>query len=97
MRKASERSSILGTTDPESLKLSPITPADLSPQDRIRHILAFSLCMDKVSDSDLLAQWPSLDVTEAVVCCERELKIPEVDDELLLRCLTIGDLVRAIQ
>lgn len=71
-----------------------IDPIDLSPEARIRHILAFSLGEVSVSDSDPLEKWSSLDCVEAIVCCERDLEIPEINDDLLLKCKMIGDIVK---
>ena len=73
-----------------------ILDPSLSPQDRIRTLLAFSLCVDSVQDTDPLTLWSSLDLTEAVIVCERDLKIPEIEDERLLKCLTIEDLTEVI-
>lgn len=81
----------------KSTKHAPSTAAELTPEGHIREIIAFSLGEGSVSDSDLLDRWTSLDCVEAIVCCERDLKIPEIEDEKLLKCMTIGDLVRAVQ
>jgi acyl carrier protein len=76
------------------LKASPTLPATTDPAARIREILAFSLCENAVADNDLLSKWSSLDVVEAVVACEQALGIPEIDEDRLIRCKTIGDLIR---
>ena len=69
---------------------------DATPADRVRTLLAFSLCVDSVRDEDSLDIFPSLDVVEAIVVCERALGIPEIDDERLLKCQTIGRRVGVI-
>ncbi len=73
-----------------------IIAEDATPTDRVRSLLAFSLCVDSVNDDDLLALWPSLDLVEAIMICESALKIPEIEDEHLLRCSTIGKLAEVI-
>ena len=77
-----------------SMKVAPTPAADQTPAGHIRDLIAFSLCEDQVQDTDLLGKWSSLDVVEAVVVCERALGTGEIDDERLIRCRTVGDLVR---
>lgn len=77
----------------KSTKQAPSTAPDLTPEARIRQILALSLHEESVKDADSLTLWSSLDCVEAVIACERQLGIPEIDDDLLLKCKTIGDIV----
>ena len=69
---------------------------DATPTDRVRTLLAFSLCVDHVSDDEPLDKFNSLDLVEAVVVCERTLGLKEIDDERLLKCQTIGRRVGVI-
>ncbi len=82
----------------KSTRTSPVAiiAEDATPSDRVRGLLAFSLCVDSVNDDDLLALWPSLDLVEAIMICESALKIPEIDDGHLLRCSTVGKLIGVI-
>lgn len=80
----------------KSTKHAPQTAAEPTPEDRIRQIIALSLCESEVRDNDPLERWTSLDVVEAIVVVERDLGIPEIDDGLLIKCLTIGALVGVI-
>lgn len=77
-----------------AMKPDPTLPATLTPEESIRAILATALSVDEVRDEDLLDPHASIDVVEGVVRCERHLSITEVDEDRLLRCLTIGDLIR---
>ena len=79
------------------MKSAAVLQADLSQHDRIRALLAFSLCVDAVYDEDLLDKWSSLYCVEAVVACERAFGVAEIEDDELLRCRSIGDLVRAVE
>jgi hypothetical protein len=81
----------------KSTKSLPRTEADLSLEGHIRYLLALSLCVDSVADSDPLAMHASLDVVEAIIICERDLEIPEISDDKLLKCETIGALVGVIR
>ena len=76
------------------MKVSPTLAADQTPAGHIRDLIAFSLCEDQVQDTDMLSRWSSLDCVEAVIAVERTLGTSEIDDERLIRCRTVGDLVR---
>ncbi len=80
----------------KSTKTAPKTGPDLSPEGKVRQMIALSLCVESVYDADSLDRWPSLDLVEAVVICERALGLGEIDDDKLLACKTIGDLVDII-
>ncbi len=70
----------------------PAIPAEPSPEDRIRQLIALSLCEAKVQDADLLSGWSSLDIIEAAIEIETAFQISLPDDDLL-ELKTIGDLV----
>ena len=70
------------------MKVAPTLATDQHPADYIRDLIAFSLCEDRVQDTDMLSRWSSLDCVEAAIACERALGTGEIDDERLIRCRT---------
>ena len=73
------------------------TIIELSPADQLRTLMAVALDVDSVSDRDRLDQWPEIDQMEAVVLCERHLGLGETNEDRLLKCRTVGDLVAIFQ
>lgn len=86
----------LGEADTKSIKHTTSPDTDLSPQDQIHRIFTDALDVDYLDHGSLLDIWPSINLMEGIVLAEHAGGLPETDEDLLLRCRTIGDLIEIL-
>lgn len=80
----------------KSLKCTTSPDTDLSAQDQLHRIFADALDVDSLDHGSLLNIWPSINLMEAVILSEQAGGLPESDEDSLLRCRTIGDLIELL-
>lgn len=80
----------------KSTKSTTSPDTEFSLQDQIHRIFADALDVDSLDHGSLLDTWPSINLMEAVILSERAGGLPESNEDALLRCRTVGDLIELL-